>query len=236
VLAFEASDVGPRTHPLEALPGIGEQRGVLVERGQEGFAEPRTQPKMGGRGVGEAVLGFDGIRIEPGAVIVPADAGSSQGAAIMLRQFNPERCGNAAMCIGVAQAALEESVAFVLEREQFGRPIVEFQGLQWKLADMALAVEAARLLTWRAALSDEDGFPALRDTVMAKLFANEMAQRVTNEAIQIHGHRGYTRHRPVERFFRDVRGMALGGGTTEIMRNLLAGIVTGRQLSQRRPK
>ena len=184
----------------------------------------------------EATLRFEDVPIPERDVVIPADPSSSRGAALLLKQFNPERCGNAAMCIGVAQAALEESVAFVLEREQFGRPIVEFQGLQWKLADMALAVEAARLLTWRAAMSDEDGFPALRDTVMAKLFANEMAQRVTNEAIQIHGHRGYTRHRPVERFFRDVRGMALGGGTTEIMRNLLAGIVTGRQLSQRRPE
>jgi len=213
--------------------GIG---AVVVERGARGFAEPEVEPKMGTRGVAEATLRFEDVPIPERDVVIPADPSSSRGAALLLKQFNPERCGNAAMCIGVAQAALEESVAFVLEREQFGRPIVEFQGLQWKLADMALAVDAARLLTWRAALSDDDGFPALRETVMAKLFANEMAQRVTNEAIQIHGHRGYTRHRPVERFFRDVRGMALGGGTTEIMRNLLAGIVTGRQLSQRRPK
>ncbi|MEA2247590.1 MAG: hypothetical protein QOH46_2119, partial [Solirubrobacteraceae bacterium] len=166
--------------------------------------------------------------------VLAPDSASRRGAELLVTQFNPERCGNAAMCIGVARAALDDSLAFVAEREQFGRPIVEFQGIQWKLADMAVDVEASRLLTWRAALSDSGGFPALHETAAAKLAANEMAQRVTNQAIQLHGHAGYTRARPLERYFRDVRGMALAGGTTEILRNILAAGLTGRRLSQRR--
>lgn len=210
--------------------GIG---AVIVERGQEGFAKPQTQPKMGGRGVGEATLGFDGVRIDPGAVIVPADPGSSAGAAVMLRQFNPERCGNAAMCVGVARAALQDSLTHLTGRRQFGRPLAGFQGLRWKIADMAVAVDAARALTHRAAASDEGGFPSTRFTAAAKVHANEAARRVCDEAIQLHGHAGYCRDLPVERYYRDVRGMSLGGGTTEIMRNVLAGEVVGRRFSQR---
>ncbi|UTI66212.1 acyl-CoA dehydrogenase family protein [Paraconexibacter antarcticus] len=210
--------------------GIG---AVIVERGQDGFAEPQTQPKMGGRGVGEAVLGFDGIRIEPGAVIVPADPTSSKGAAIMLRQFNPERCGNAAMCVGVARAALADSLLHLRTRQQFGKELAEFQGLQWKVADMSIALDAARALNHRAAASDEGGFPITRYTAMAKIYANEAGKFICDEAVQLHGHAGYCRELPVERYYRDVRGMGLGGGTTEIMRNVLAGEVIGRRFSQR---
>ncbi|MFY9487422.1 MAG: acyl-CoA dehydrogenase family protein, partial [Solirubrobacterales bacterium] len=214
----------------EGARGIG---AVIVEAGQDGFAPPRTQPKMGGRGVGEAVLGFDGVRIDPGAVVVAPDPGSSAGAAIMLRQFNPERCGNAAMCLGVARAALSDSLIHLRSRRQFGRELAEFQGLQWEIADMSIALDAARELTHRAAASDEGGFPVTRWTAMAKIYANEAAKMICDEAVQLHGHAGYCRELPVERYYRDVRGMGLGGGTTEIMRNVLAGDVIGRRFSQR---
>jgi alkylation response protein AidB-like acyl-CoA dehydrogenase len=210
--------------------GIG---AVVVESRQPGFDVVDTSPKMGTRGVAEATLRFEDVEIADNQVVIPPDPDSTAGARLLLRQFNPERCGNAAMCIGVARAALEDSIAYTAQREQFGRPIVEFQGLQWKLADMAVRLESARLLVWRAAMSSEDGFPVLRDTAMAKLAANEAAQFVTNEAIQLHGHRGFTRDAPVERYFRDVRGMALGGGTSEILRNMIAEQVTGRRFAQR---
>jgi alkylation response protein AidB-like acyl-CoA dehydrogenase len=219
-----------RAQGTRGANGIG---AVIVERGAPGFAPPETEPKMGGRGVAEATLRFEDVPVAPEDVVLAPDPESKGGAEILLRQFNPERCGNAAMCIGVARAALEDSVAFVSQRHQFGRPVVEFQGIQWKLADMAVDLEASRLLTWKAALSDDGGFPALQETAAAKLAANEMSQRVTNAAIQLHGHAGYTRARPVERYFRDVRGMALAGGTTEILRNLLAAGLTGRRFSQR---
>ncbi|MGY2082778.1 acyl-CoA dehydrogenase family protein [Blastococcus sp. SYSU DS0539] len=217
-------------------PGSSGARGigaVVVERGQAGFEVVDTSPKMGSRGVAEATLRFEDVEVDDAQVVIPPDPGSTAGARLLLRQFNPERCGNAAMCIGVARAALEDSVAYTGQREQFGRPIVEFQGLQWKLADMAVRIETARLALWRAAVSSEDGFPALRYTAVAKLVANEAAQFVTNEAIQLHGHRGYTRDAPVERYFRDVRGMALAGGTSEILRNLIAEQVAGRRFAQR---
>jgi alkylation response protein AidB-like acyl-CoA dehydrogenase len=210
--------------------GIG---AVIVEAGVPGFAPPEIEPKMGGRGVAEATLRFEGVRVAPEDVVVWPDPASSAGAQILVRQFNPERCGNAAMCVGIARAALEDSITFASQREQFGQAIIEFQGIYWKIADMALAVDAARLLTWRAARSDDGGFPATRETAMAKLFANEMVQQVTNEAIQIHGHRGYTRAYPVERYFRDGRGLGVAGGTTEILRNIIAGEVTGRRFAQR---
>ena len=217
-------------------PGTSGARGigaVVVERDMPGFAPPEVEPKMGGRGVSEAVLRFDGVAVPRSHVILEPDPSSTDGGRILLVQFNPERCGNAAMCVGVAQAALDATVGYVSRREQFGRRVVEFQGIQWKIADMALDIEAARLLLRQAASSDVDGFPQTRATVMAKLYANEMAVRVCNEAIQLHGHKGYLRRFPVERFFRDVRGMGIGGGTTEILRNILAGEVTGMRFSQR---
>jgi alkylation response protein AidB-like acyl-CoA dehydrogenase len=210
--------------------GIG---AVVVERAQPGFSSPHSQPKMGGRGVGEAVLRFDGVAVAADAVVVPPDPESAAGAAVMLRQFNPERCGNAAMALGAARAALALSLRHVRTRHQFGRELAEFQGLQWKLCDMAIELDAARALLYRAADSDEDGFPGTRFTAMAKVKANEVAERICHQAIQLHGHAGYTRELPLERLYRDVRGMSLAGGTVEVMRNVLAGELLGRRFSQR---
>ena len=107
-------------------------------------------------------------------------------------------------------AAYEAAKAYSQQREQFGRPICEFQGLQWKVADMAVQLHAARLMIYRAATNLVDGFPDPLEAAMAKLYANEMVQRVTNEALQIHGHAGFTRALPLERMVRDSRGFALG--------------------------
>lgn len=210
--------------------GIG---AVLVGRDTPGATPPEPEPKMGFRGVAEVTLRFDGTPIDPADVLVEPDPASKRGAEVLVQQFNPERCGNAAMCTGIAQVALDDTLAYVEARRQFGRELVSFQGVQWKLADMALQIEIARMLTWRAARSAGSSFPRQHDTVMAKLYASEMVQRVTNEAIQLHGARGYSRRWPLERYFRDGRGLAMGGGTAEIMRNILAGIVTGRRFSQR---
>jgi alkylation response protein AidB-like acyl-CoA dehydrogenase len=138
------------------------------------------------------------------------------------------------MSIGIARAAFDASLAFTSTREQFGRPIIEFQGLQWMIADMAVDIEAAQhLLRSATSTSDQHGFPRVRETAMAKLFANEMARRVTDKAVQLHGHRGFATTHEIERHFRDARGMSLGGGTTEILRNMIASAVTGRRFSQR---
>lgn len=219
-------------------PGTAGPRGigaVLVNRGAPGLGEPVVDPKMGFRGVAEATLHFADVEIDPEDVLVAPEPDAKRGAQILVNQFNPERCGNAAMCTGVAQAALDDSVNHVKSRRQFNRALSGFQGIQWMLADMALDVDVARLLVWRAARSSTTGFPDQRATVTAKLHSSEMVQRVTNTAIQLHGARGYSRRWPVERYFRDSRGLTMGGGTSQIMRNLLGGLVLGERHSQRAP-
>jgi hypothetical protein len=220
-------------------PGSAGSRGigaVVVERGQAGFSTRPMARKMGGNAVGEAELRFDGVEIDRGAVIIEPDASSSRAALSMLRQFNPERCGNAAMSLGLARAALERAAAHVRQRRQFGRELREFQGLQWKIADMVARYEGARLLLARAAGSDEDGFPATALVMAAKISANEAGEYICREAMQLHGHWGYTRDLPLERYYRDARGAGIGGGTLETSRNVLAGEVLGRRYDQRRPR
>ena len=219
------------------LAGTSGARGigaVIVESSAAGFHCAVTEQTMGGRGVPEATLTFEDVEITDVQIVVPPDAETKNGAAILIQQFNPERCGNAAMSIGVARAAFEEALRHCKSREQFGRRLIEFQGLQWKLADMAVDLEASeRLLRTACRSSDEHGFPELLPTAMAKLHANEMVQRVTNTAIQLLGHKGYSTDSPVERYFRDGRGLGLAGGTTEVLRNLIAAGVAGERFSQR---
>lgn len=215
----------------EGPRGIG---ALVIERGTPGFETGRPTPKMGGRGMPEVDLYFDHCRVPRENVILAGDPGSSRTFKRLMSSFGPERVGNAAMCLGLAQAAYEAAKAYSQERHQFGRPICEFQGLQWKIADMAVQLQAARLLIYRAATHLVDGFPDPLEAAMAKLYANEMVQRVTNEALQIHGHPGMTRDLPLERMVRDARGFSLGGGTTEILRNTIASIVYGRAFDQRK--
>jgi len=211
--------------------GIG---ALVVEKGLSGFEVGHPAPKMGGRGVGEVELFFDNCRVPKRDVLVVGDTESTKSFRRLMSSFGPERVGNAAMCLGVAQAAFEQAVAYSKERQQFGRPICEFQGIQWKVADMATQIHAARLMIRHAATTLDDGFPRVKDATFAKLYANEMVQRVTNEALQIHGHYGYTREFPLERMVRDARGFALGGGTVEILRNTLASLIYERGFDQRR--
>lgn len=210
--------------------GIG---AVLVNGSPEGMSKPAVDPKMGIRGVAECTVTFHGTRIEPEDVLILPKPDSKRGAEVLVNQFNPERCGNAAMCTGLGQGALDASVAHLKARRQFGRTLSEFQGLQWTVADMSMQVEVSRMLVWRAARAQTGGFPPHKETIMAKLYSSEMVQRVTNAAVQIHGARGYSRRWPLERMYRDGRGLSIGGGTAEVMRNMLAGIVLDQRLSQR---
>jgi len=211
--------------------GIG---ALVVEKGTPGFAVGKPDRKMGGRGVAEAELFFDNCRVPRENLLMLGDEHSTRSFRVLMSSFGPERVGNAAMCLGVAQGAFELAVAYSKERPQFGRPICEFQGIQWKIADMATQIHATRLMVHHAATHLQDGFPNPLAAAQAKLYANEMVQRVTNEALQIHGHYGYTRDFPLERMVRDSRGFALGGGTVEILRNTIASIVYGRSFNQRR--
>jgi butyryl-CoA dehydrogenase len=220
---------GPQ--PSLGAKGIG---AVIVPRDAAGFSIGRTDRKMGGRGTPEAELIFEDCRIGAEWVLVPGDPNTSTGFKTLMTAFGAERLGNCALCLGASQAAYETSIAFMLERQQFGRPIAEFQGLQWRIADMAVKLAAGRALLHHAARNAGKGFPSPWDTAVAKVYINESAQEICNQAIQLHGHHGYTLDAGVERHLRDVRGMALGGGTPEILRNTIASLAFGRSFGQRR--
>jgi alkylation response protein AidB-like acyl-CoA dehydrogenase len=195
--------------------GIG---GLLVERGASGFTIGRREPMMGLRGIPEGELQFDRCFVpEENVLVEPGD-----GFKKLMRAYNGQRLGAATVALGLAQGAYERAVAYATTRRQFGRPIADFQGIRWKLADMAIKLDAARLLIHRAAANAEHGFPDPVEAAKAKTFAAEMAQEVTSQALQIHGAAGYGRSLPLERMARDARMFAIGGGTVEMMRNLIA--------------
>ncbi len=149
-----------------------------------------------------------------------------------MNAYNGQRVGAATVAFGLAEGAYERALAFSAEREQFGRPICEFQGLQWMLADMSIRIEAARGLINKAA--DCDGFPDALAAAQAKVFASEMAIQVTNDALQIFGAAGYSRNQPLERMARDARMFTIGGGTAQVLRTLIASRLLGRKLPQTR--
>jgi butyryl-CoA dehydrogenase len=147
--------------------------------------------------------------------------------------FNLERCGNATMALAQASAALDDACAYVQERRQFGKPIVDFQAVQLKLADMKIQVEASRLLIWRAAVDAERGFPSISASGVAKCFANEIARTVTGNALQLMGGYGYSKEYPMERRFRDAWGWGIAGGAIDIQKINIASALIGRRFDQR---
>jgi alkylation response protein AidB-like acyl-CoA dehydrogenase len=197
---------------------------VLIPAETPGISVSKVHKKMGLRGVPEAEVAFDDVVVRDEDIVL---AGDEQGTAMrtILSQFNHERLGNSAMCVGVAAGALRESIRYAQERTVSGKRLIDLQGIAWKLAEMSTKTDAARLMVWRAAVAADAAVhhetPAL-EIAKAKWFANVVAQEVANEAIQIHGGYGYTREFPVERMFRDVRGLAIGAGTIEIQKNLIA--------------
>jgi len=205
--------------------GIG---AVVVDLSAQGVSVAGTHRKMGLRGCTEAELAFDGVRIEPGDVLVPGDPADNSGLKTLLAHINHERCGNAAMCVGAAQGALEYAMGYMLERKAGTRTLAELQGLQWKIADMACALEGARLLLQRAlVLAGPHGTPPPLESAMAKIACNLAAKQVCDEAIQLLGGYGYSREYPVERAYRDVRGLCIGAGTVEIQRNFVGTALLG---------
>jgi alkylation response protein AidB-like acyl-CoA dehydrogenase len=199
-------------------PGADGIGGVFVERDAPGFRLGRREFMMGLRGIPEGELHFEGCAVPREHLLV----GPGDGFKKLMRAYNGQRLGAATVALGLAQGAYEKALAFVTARKQFGRPIAEFQGLRWKIADMALKLDAARLLIHRAAARAGRGFPDALEAAKAKTFAAEIAQSVTSEALQLHGAAGYGRSLPLERMMRDARMFAIGGGTLEMMRNLIA--------------
>ena len=200
-----------RVNRVPGAKGIG---CVLVPGGARGMSVKSSFHTMGGEYLSEVV--FDNVELPLENLVVRDD-----GMKRLLSAFNTQRCLNPAICLGLAEGALEEAVRYMRDRSAFGRKIGEFQGLRWKAADMYIEIEAARGLLYRAAVSGER-FPDPVLAAMAKIYCNEMSIRVTSEAIQVHGGYGFTDEFPVSRYFRGTRYGSLGGGTTETLRNLVA--------------
>ena len=151
-----------------------------------------------------------------------------------MNAYNAQRIGAATVALGIAEGAYELALAHAQQREQFGRPISEFQGLQWMLADMATQIAAAQALIYKAATRGGAGFPDMTEAAQAKVFAAEMAIAVTNDALQLFGSAGYSRNQLLERMVRDARMFTIGGGTAQILRTLIAARLLNRRLPQTR--
>ena len=203
---------------FDDVPGSAGIGAVLVEAGTPGLRIGDREPTMGLRGLREGELHFEGCRVPTENVIVERGAFGT-----LMAAYNGQRVGASAVAVGLAQGSLDIAVQYAKEREQFGRPIGEFQAIQLLLADMAIQLDAARLLIERAADSqDRYGFPERYPTSVAKTFASEAAVFITNSAIQVLGGNGYSRHYQVERMARDARMFTIGGGTTQMQRLAVA--------------
>ncbi len=214
--------------------GIG---GFLAIRDEaEGLRIGTREPTMGLRGIPETEIIFEDLEIPADMVLMPP-SGFKRGFADLMNAYNSQRVGAGTVALGLAVGAYRNALAFAQEREQFGRPIAEFQGLQWMLADMSVQIEAARSLLHRAALSaGHNGSPFPDPTLAAqgKIFTSEMALKVTTDALQVFGARGYSRNYPMERLARDARMFTIGGGTAQILRTVVASRILDRKLPQTR--
>ncbi len=197
----------------------------------EGLIVGEREPAMGLRGIPETEIILRDLEVPVEMMVCPPE-GPRKGFARLMEAYNGQRVGAATVALGIAAGAYEHALAYAQEREQFGRPICEFQGLQWMLADMSIQIAAARALIHQAVAGA--GFPEATEAAQAKIFASEMAIKVTNDALQIFGAAGYSRNRPLERMVRDARMFTIGGGTAQILRTLVASRILGRRLPQDR--
>ena len=217
----------------EAEQGIA---GFIAVRDAEtgapaGLMVGKREPTMGLRGIPETEIVLRDLEVHRDMMVAPPE-GLGRGFAQLMNAYNGQRVGAATVAFGLAEGAYERALRFSGERQQFGRPICEFQGLQWMLADMSTQIEAARGLIYKAA--DCDGFPDALAAAQAKVFASEMAIKVTNDALQLFGAAGYSRNQPLERMVRDARMFTIGGGTAQVLRTLIASRLLGRKLPQTR--
>ncbi|SDN56344.1 acyl-CoA dehydrogenase family protein [Geodermatophilus sp. DSM 45219] len=208
-------------------PGTSNIGSVLVERGTPGFTVGAEHEYMSGERWSELV--FEDCRIPAENVLLGPGGFKKQ-----ISGFNVERIGNSARALALGRYAYEEARAHALVREQFGKPLCEFQGLQWKFADMAVKLDAAQLLLYRAATDADDGLPSAYDTSVAKLACNTAGFECANEALQVMGGLGYSTDSLVEYCLRRTRGWMIAGGSLEMLRNRIAESVFDRRFDQRR--
>jgi butyryl-CoA dehydrogenase len=202
----------------EETPGPKGLSAFIVPTDAPGFSIGKLEEKLGIHGSSTAELVFEDCRIPKDNLL----GERAKGFSVTMYTLDGGRIGIASQALGIAKGALDASVDFSKERIQFGKPISSFQAIQFMLADMATELEAARLLVWKAARMKNAGIPYSKESAMCKLYAAEMAERVTNKAIQIHGGYGYTMEYPVERFFRDAKITAIYEGTSEVQRIVIS--------------
>jgi alkylation response protein AidB-like acyl-CoA dehydrogenase len=198
----------------------------------KGFRIGKREPAMGLRGIPETEVILEGLEI-PASMVLRAPGGWKRGFADLMNAYNSQRVGAGTVALGIAQGAFDLSLAYAKSRKQFGRPIAEFQGLQWMLADMSVQLGAARLSLYNAA-SSAHPFPDPMLAAQAKVLASDTAIKVTNDALQLFGARGYSRELPLERMVRDARMFTIGGGTAQVLRTQIAARLLGWKLPQTR--
>ena len=192
----------------------------IVDKDSPGVSIGKTEDLMGRHCSSLDEIIFENVKVPEENLVIAA---GTSGFKEMMVEFNGERCGNSAFCVGFAQGAYERALQYCKERVQFGKPIAEFQGIRWTLAEMATRIQAARLLVYDAVIKlTKRGQMIAKEAAMAKKFANEMTIWVCDQALQLHGSYGYTVDYEVERYYRDVRGWSMGGGTTQICLNRIA--------------
>jgi alkylation response protein AidB-like acyl-CoA dehydrogenase len=213
---------------MSDAPGARGIGAVYVEKGMNGLTFGPQENLMGFRGVPSSDIYFDNVEIPQENVVVPAG-----GFKKLMEAFDLERCGNATMALGQASGALEDVLQYVQDRQQFGKPIIEFQAVQLRLAEMQMRVEAARLLIHRVACNAEHGLPSILDSSVAKCFSNEIAREVTGSALQLMGAYGYSKEFGMERRMRDSWGWGIAGGAIDIQKVNIASAMAGRRFNQR---
>ncbi len=218
-VVLAVTDKSARPHGLSAF---------VVERGTPGMKPGKKENKLGLRASDTSELVFEDCAV-PAANLLGREG---QGFADAMRILDGGRISIAALALGMAQGAYECALKYAQQRRQFGRAISEFQAIQWKLADMATEIDAARLLTLRAAWMKDSGLKTTKESSMAKLYASEVAVRAANEAVQIHGGYGFIKDYPAEKFYRDVKLCTIGEGTSEIQRMVIARQLLGNDSSQ----
>ena len=213
---------------MSDAPGAAGIGAVYVEKETPGVSFGQPEQLLGFRGIPSADIFLDDVRAPLENLIVPAG-----GFKKLMEAFDLERCGNATMCLGIAAGALEDALQYVQERQQFGKPIVDFQAVQLKLADMAMQVEATRLLIHRAVQNASEGLPSMLESSVAKCFANQAVREVCGNALQLLGAYGYSTQFPMEQRLRDGWGWGIAGGTIDIQRVNIASALVGRRFNQR---
>lgn len=211
--------------------GIG---GFIVVRGEHpGLIVGKREPAMGLRGIPETEIIFQDLEVPVERMLQPP-RGLARGFADLMNAYNSQRVGAGTVALGIAQGAFDLALDYSQQRQQFDRPICEFQGLQWMLVDMNIQLEAARVLIYQAAAVKGGDFPDVSQAARAKILASESAIKVTNDALQIFGSAGYSRNLPLERMARDARMFTIGGGTAQILRTVVASQLLQRKLPQTR--